>query len=74
MEISWVLGRSVKAEIVTIRRSREVGQSFLTSTFTTARGLLDAVGIVWLSRPALVLVNGPGTCIPICIVIHICST
>jgi beta-1,4-N-acetylglucosaminyltransferase len=46
-------------------RAREVGQSWLSSIFTTAVALAYAVRIVWEERPDLVLTNGPGTCVPI---------
>lgn len=48
-------------------RSREVGQSYLTSVWTTMKASYAAVGVVWQEAPGLVLVNGPGTCIPICL-------
>ncbi|BDA47946.1 UDP-N-acetylglucosamine transferase subunit ALG14 homolog [Coccomyxa sp. Obi] len=50
-----------------IPRSREVGQSYLTSIWTTLVALWVAFSIVYREAPQLVLVNGPGTCIPICI-------
>ncbi|PNH04785.1 UDP-N-acetylglucosamine transferase subunit ALG14 [Tetrabaena socialis] len=49
-----------------IPRSREVGQSYLTSVATTLYSLLFAFRLVLEERPDLVLVNGPGTCIPVC--------
>jgi len=49
-----------------IPRSREVGQSWLTSNFTTLRALAPAAVILLCRRPRLLLVNGPGTCIPVC--------
>ncbi|KAG2492187.1 hypothetical protein HYH03_009435 [Edaphochlamys debaryana] len=49
-----------------IPRSREVGQSYITSIGTTLYSLVFAFGLVFLERPEMVLVNGPGTCIPIC--------
>ena len=49
-----------------IPRSREVGQSYASSILTTLRALLVAVVVVLKRRPQLLLVNGPGTCIPIC--------
>ncbi|KAG2435859.1 hypothetical protein HXX76_007054 [Chlamydomonas incerta] len=52
--------------VVQIPRSREVGQSYLTSVATTLYSLAFAFRIVLRERPELVLVNGPGTCIPIC--------
>uniref|UniRef100_A0A6B2L762 UDP-N-acetylglucosamine transferase subunit ALG14 n=1 Tax=Arcella intermedia TaxID=1963864 RepID=A0A6B2L762_9EUKA len=50
-----------------IPRSREVGQSYLTSVFTTLRATLTSFRLVWSLRPDVVLANGPGTCVPICI-------
>jgi len=37
-----------------IPRSREVGQSYLTSVLTTLRALRIAFGVVWRHRPELV--------------------
>jgi beta-1,4-N-acetylglucosaminyltransferase len=51
---------------VTIPRSREVGQAWLSSALTTARACLHALALVWRERPALLLANGPGTCVPLC--------
>lgn len=53
-------------EVLQIPRSREVGQSYLTSVATTLVSLAFAFRLVLRVRPDLVLVNGPGTCIPIC--------
>jgi beta-1,4-N-acetylglucosaminyltransferase len=50
-----------------IPRSREVGQSYLSSVFTTLHAALCAFALVLKLRPALIVCNGPGTCIPICI-------
>lgn len=49
-----------------IPRSREVGQSYVSSVGTTLRALATATLVVLRRRPQLLLVNGPGTCIPIC--------
>ena len=59
-------GAGASASFRTIPRSREVGQSFLTSVGTTLHASLFAFAVVWQERPELVLTNGPGTCIPIC--------
>lgn len=48
-----------------IPRSREVGQSWSSSALTTAWALLACLGLVWRLRPQVVLVNGPGTCVPV---------
>jgi len=51
--------------IYSIPRSREVGQSYITSIITTCKAMLAALSIVWQTCPDLVLCNGPGTCLPI---------
>lgn len=53
-----------------IPRSREVGQSWVSSLFTTAWALFFSFWVVISERPRLVLVNGPGTCLPVCMVAH----
>ncbi|KAL5703489.1 N-acetylglucosaminyldiphosphodolichol N-acetylglucosaminyltransferase [Ranunculus cassubicifolius] len=56
------------AQFMRIYRSREVGQSYLTSIGTTLIAILHALWLVIKIRPQVILCNGPGTCIPICIV------
>jgi len=53
-------------EVFRIRRSREVGQSYISSIWTTLLATLDSVKVIFKFRPHLILCNGPGTCIPIC--------
>lgn len=53
-------------EVCVIPRSREVFQSYFTSVLTTLYSLGVAARLVWREKPQLVLVNGPGTCIPVC--------
>mmetsp|Transcript_5373 Transcript_5373/g.16033 ORF Transcript_5373/g.16033 Transcript_5373/m.16033 type:complete len:256 (+) Transcript_5373:565-1332(+) len=68
--------------IVTLPRAREVGQSYLTSVFTTLYALVYAAKIVIAEAPAALLLNGPGTCVPIafwavlfdCLGLRTCST
>ena len=55
-------------KIVKISRSREVQQSYLTSVLTTIRAILESFPVVWREKPDLLLCNGPGTCIPLCLV------
>lgn len=57
-----------RAEIVLIKRSRRVGQSYLSSVWTTLAALLESAFIYLHHRPDLIICNGPGTCIPICLV------
>lgn len=53
-------------EIIKIPRSRTVGQSYITSIFTTFYSILYCIPVVCRIRPDLIVCNGPGTCIPIC--------
>ncbi|XP_064625628.1 UDP-N-acetylglucosamine transferase subunit ALG14 homolog [Lineus longissimus] len=55
-----------KFSIIKIPRSREVKQSYITSIATTLYSCLYSFPIVFKSMPDLILVNGPGTCIPLC--------
>ncbi|KAK6048753.1 oligosaccharide biosynthesis protein Alg14 like protein [Cooperia oncophora] len=52
-------------QVCRIPRSREVGQSFLTAVPTTLYSFIHALRIVWKASPDLLLVNGPGSCIPV---------
>ncbi|EDW55388.1 GM19571 [Drosophila sechellia] len=52
------------AEIAKVPRSRNVGQSWLSSIFTSLWALLWSCYLVWRDRPQLILCNGPGTCVP----------
>ena len=54
---------------VRIPRSREVGQSWLTTVFATLRACLSAVAIVLRCGPDVLLCNGPGTCIPLVVAV-----
>lgn len=53
--------------IVQIPRSREVSQSWLSTIFTTLNALTFSFPVVLQEKPDLILCNGPGTCIPICV-------
>ncbi|CDH92984.1 UDP-N-acetylglucosamine transferase subunit ALG14 [Caenorhabditis elegans] len=48
-----------------IPRSREVGQSYLTSIGSTINATAFAVKLIYRIRPDLIVLNGPGTCIPV---------
>lgn len=60
-------------QILTIRRSRQVGQSYLSSLVTTFLALIESFVICIKSRPNLLLCNGPGTCIPLCFAVKLFS-
>ncbi|KAJ8870227.1 hypothetical protein PR048_029244 [Dryococelus australis] len=55
-------------EIIKIPRSRNVHQSFVSSFATTLYAVAAAVPYMLTRRPELILCNGPGTCIPICLI------
>jgi beta-1,4-N-acetylglucosaminyltransferase len=50
-----------------IPRSREVGQSYFSSIFTTCKAQWYCFWLVGRLAPDLILCNGPGTCLPICL-------
>ena len=50
-----------------IPRAREVGQSFGSSVPSTLKALWACVHLIWTASPDLVLVNGPGTCVPVAV-------
>lgn len=53
--------------VLEIPRSRGVGQSYYSSVFTTVASILKTIPTTYKIQPDLVLCNGPGTCIPVCI-------
>ncbi|EEC75508.1 uncharacterized protein [Oryza sativa Japonica Group] len=55
------------AQFVQIYRSREVGQSYITSIATTLLATSHAIWIIIRIRPQVIFCNGPGTCIPLCV-------
>lgn len=54
-------------EILKVPRSREVQQSYLSSVVSTLRAVTHALPIVLKAKPDVILCNGPGTCIPLCV-------
>ncbi|CAI8588202.1 unnamed protein product [Vicia faba] len=59
------------AQFMKIYRSREVGQSYITSVWTTLIAIVHALWLMIKIRPEVILCNGPGTCIPLCIIAFI---
>ncbi|XP_048759198.1 UDP-N-acetylglucosamine transferase subunit ALG14 homolog isoform X2 [Ostrea edulis] len=53
--------------MVLIPRSREVAQSWWSTILSTMYALLLSIPVVFKSNPDLILCNGPGTCVPICL-------
>ncbi|CAM8971444.1 unnamed protein product [Rhodiola kirilowii] len=58
-------------EFMQIYRSREVGQSYITSIGTTLVAIAHALWLMVKLRPEVILCNGPGTCIPLCTIAFI---
>lgn len=59
-----------KIETVAMRRPRKVGQSFLSSVWTTIMGLINSINIVLNYKPKLCLTNGPAISVTISIAIR----
>lgn len=57
--------REKEPRVIRIPRAREVHQSYATSVFTTLRAIFCAFFIVGRERPSFLIVNGPGTCLPL---------
>lgn len=51
-----------------IPRSRNVHQSFKSSVGSTLRAIMYTLPLIYKFKPDVILCNGPGTCIPICLV------
>ncbi|XP_047507239.1 UDP-N-acetylglucosamine transferase subunit ALG14 homolog [Pieris napi] len=54
-----------------IPRSRNVNQSFKSSVFSTLYAIYVTIPLIYKFNPNLIFCNGPGTCVPICIVAFI---
>jgi len=54
-------------EVFSIPRSREVKQSYFSSVLTTINAMIYSLPLVFKLKPEIILCNGPGTCIPLCI-------
>merc|ERR1712062_328495 len=59
--------KNKKYSINLIPRAREVKQSWWTTVLSTMKAILVSIPIIFDVRPDLLLLNGPGTCIPIVI-------
>ncbi|GLU13940.1 hypothetical protein SLE2022_305430 [Rubroshorea leprosula] len=60
--------KETSAQFMQIYRSREVGQSYITSVWTTLIAIAHAFWLMIRMRPHVILCNGPGTCIPLCVI------
>ncbi|KAK9763808.1 UDP-N-acetylglucosamine transferase subunit [Basidiobolus ranarum] len=57
----------VEYRVYKIPRARQVGQSLLSTPPSVLKALLFSVKFIFSERPELVVCNGPGSCVPICI-------
>ncbi|KAM0934189.1 putative oligosaccharide biosynthesis protein Alg14 [Dioscorea sansibarensis] len=60
-------GNAEAAQFMQIYRSREVGQSYITSIGTSLIAIAHAIWLILKIRPQVIVCNGPGTCIPLCV-------
>ncbi|PVU98242.1 hypothetical protein BB559_001720 [Furculomyces boomerangus] len=58
-------------KFIEIPRARKVGQSFLTSVFTTLVAFYHSFFIIVSEKPDIILCNGPAICVPIVIASYI---
>lgn len=58
-------------ELISTFRCREVGQSYVSSIWSTVYASLYCLPIAWTKNPDLVLCNGPGTCVPLCAILFL---
>ncbi|EGC33342.1 hypothetical protein DICPUDRAFT_88818 [Dictyostelium purpureum] len=53
------------------KESRNVGQSYIHSIFTTLIALFYSMLLIFKERPDVLICNGPGTCVPLCLAVKI---
>lgn len=58
---------TLQYRLVKIARSREVGQSWGSAVLSTIISLVHSLHLMFNERPALLLCNGPGVCLPLII-------
>lgn len=71
--ISRLIDPKCDALLLRVPRSREVKQSYVSSVWTTLVAFVAALRLVRRVQPRLLLVNGPGTCLPLCIAVWLLS-
>ncbi len=64
----------IDCNLITIRRSRSVGQNYLTSIVTTIESFIDCLIVCYKLSPQLIVCNGPGVCIPVCFAAKLLSS
>jgi len=56
---------------IRVKRSREVGQSYISSFLSTFIAFIQCFIAIWVDTPSIVICNGPGTCIPVLLAVYI---
>jgi len=59
------------SKVIRVKRSREVGQSYISSILTTLIAFIQSFIAILLDTPSIVICNGPGTCIPVLLAVYI---
>ncbi|XP_046879368.1 UDP-N-acetylglucosamine transferase subunit ALG14 homolog isoform X1 [Hypomesus transpacificus] len=65
--ITQVTHRETQFTVHRIPRSREVRQSWSSSVASTLNAIRFSIPLMFQLRPDMVLCNGPGTCVPLCL-------
>lgn len=60
----------IKLEFVRLRRARRVGQTYITSIWTTLMGIFSSISLIRTCRPHLCLTNGPAISVVIALAIR----
>ncbi|XP_046332596.2 UDP-N-acetylglucosamine transferase subunit ALG14 homolog [Haliotis rufescens] len=53
--------------VIRIPRSRQVKQSWVSTVLSTLYAAIYTFPVVFRRKPEIILCNGPGTCIPVCL-------
>jgi len=59
-----------KLDKIRTKRSRRIGQSYLSAVWTTLTGILSSISIIISHRPQICLTNGPAISVTTCIAIR----
>lgn len=68
VKIQEVENDSSNYSVYRIPRSRNVKQSYVSSIFTTIYATICTVPALCRFKPDVIFCNGPGTCVPVCLV------
>ncbi|KAI8647930.1 oligosaccharide biosynthesis protein Alg14 like-domain-containing protein [Parasitella parasitica] len=71
IEYEQSTGQQNQFDVCTIPRAREVGQPWSQVPVTALIALTASVKVILSSWPDLIICNGPGSCVPICILAYI---